>query len=96
MSYRGPLAFILPEDAIALRAATRLACARANARTGEDSDRIADAVLWLAKGGYGRRDDGTFDAEELADEVIARFWERRVPAEIVARPAMPDLPVALF
>jgi hypothetical protein len=62
--------YMLPEDAAVLRDATKLACARANATSAMERDRIADTVLWLARCGYARHSDGTLDAGVLADAAI--------------------------
>ena len=62
--------YILPEDAVILRNATKLACARANATSERECDRIADSVLWLARCGYARHSDGTLDAGVLADAAL--------------------------
>lgn len=77
MSQQAPMSYILPEDGVVLRQATREACARASAKTVVERDRIADAVLWLARCSYGRRADGTLDAEVLVQAALAQFWDRR-------------------
>ena len=71
--------YLMPEEAIILREATRRACERAVATSDFDRETIADAVLWLSECGYARLGDGTLDAGVLAEAAALQFWNRNAP-----------------
>ena len=70
---------IRPDDGNALQRATRKAeqalqaCAPAAGITLQERERVAEAVVWIARSGYSRRLDGLFDEEALSQAALARL-----------------------
>ena len=66
---------VCPEEALSLWTATRWAIAKlGDSATREvDRDRVAEAVLAVARFGYARSDDGHFDDVALAEAALTRF-----------------------
>ena len=65
-----------PQDASALHRASREAAdalARTRAVSGRDRERVAAALLWVARSGYGCNADGVLDEDALSQAAVARF-----------------------